>query len=58
MTLERVVIAVVVFIGILMCVLAVVAGIYWGLSLPFAIFLFIGGVILIIITIIVYFIIL
>jgi len=56
MTLERVVIAVVVLIGIIMCVLAVLGALYWGLLLPFAVFLFIGGVLLVIITIIIYFI--
>jgi len=56
MTLERVVIAVVVLIGIIMCVLAVLGALYWGLLLPFAVFLFIGGVLLVIITMIIYFI--
>jgi len=52
MTLERIVFAVMILIGILMIVLAVLGTLYWGLLLPFAIFIVIGGILLIIITII------
>jgi len=58
MTLERIVLALLVLVGILMCVFAVIGAMYWGLLLPYAVFLVIGGVALIILTIVVYFIIL
>ncbi|HEY0089883.1 MAG TPA: hypothetical protein VGB37_13625 [Candidatus Lokiarchaeia archaeon] len=41
-----------------MCVFAVIGAMYWGLLLPYAVFLVIGGVALIILTIVVYFLIL
>ncbi|MFX0186672.1 MAG: hypothetical protein ACFE8A_02935 [Candidatus Hodarchaeota archaeon] len=55
MTLERVIIGILIFIGILMCVFAVIGVLYWGLLLPFAVFLFIGGVLLVFLTIVAYF---
>jgi len=58
MTLERIVLALLILVGILMCVFAVIGAMYWGLLLPYAVFLVIGGVALIILTIVVYFIIL
>ena len=53
MTLERSVFAVMILIGIIMIVLGVLGTLYWGLLLPFAIFIVIGGIFLIIITIII-----
>jgi len=58
MTLERIVLALLILVGILMCVFAVIGAMYWGLLLPYAVFLVIGGVALIILTIVVYFLIL
>ena len=58
MTLERIVRALLVLVGILMCVFAVIGAMYWGLLLPYAVFLVMGGVALIILTIVVYFLIL
>jgi hypothetical protein len=58
MTLERIVLALLVLVGILMCVFAVIGAMYWGLLLPYAVFLVMGGVALIILTIVVYFLIL
>ena len=55
MGLAAVAIAVAILIGIVMCVLAVLGALYWGLLLPFAVFLFIGGIIVIVFTILLYF---
>jgi len=44
MTLERIVLALLILVGILMCVFAVIGAMYWGLLLPYAVFLVIGGV--------------
>lgn len=56
MTMEQVLIVLFVFIGILMCIFAVVGVLFWGLILPFAVLLFIGGVAVIILTIVIGFI--
>lgn len=57
MTLERIIMGIFIIIGILMCVFAVLGNAYFGLILPFAIFLFLGGIAVIIITIVIGFII-
>ena len=56
MTLERIIIGIVIIIGILMIVAGLVGYFYLGLILPFAIFLVMGGIAVIIITIIIAFI--
>jgi len=55
MSAEGVIIAVLVLIGILMCVFAVLGAIYWGLMILWAVLLFIGGLLLVILTILAYF---
>jgi len=55
MTLERIIMGVLVLIGIIMCIFAVVAAVYWELFLLWAVILFIFGVLLIILTAIAYF---
>ena len=57
MTLERIIIGIVIIIGILMIIAGLVGYFYLGLILPFAIFLVLGGIAVIIITIIIAFII-
>ena len=58
MTLERIIIGIVIIIGILMIIAGIVGNLYLGLILPFAIFLVMGGIGLIVITIIISFIVL
>lgn len=58
MTLERIIMVIVVIIGILMIIAGLAGYFYLGLILPFAIFLVLGGIAVIIITIIISFIIL
>ncbi len=57
MTLERIIIAIVIIIGILMIIAGIVGYFYLGLILPFAIFLVMGGIGVVVITIILAFII-
>lgn len=57
MTLERILIGIFIIIGIIMIIAGILGYMYLGLLLPFAIFLVIGGIALIVITIIVAFII-
>ena len=56
MTLERIIIGIVVIIGILMIIAGLVGYFYLGLILPFTIFLVLGGIAVIVITIIIAFI--
>lgn len=56
MTLERIIIGIVIIIGILMIIAGLVGFFYLGLILPFAIFLVLGGIAVIVITIIIAFI--
>ena len=58
MTLERIIIGIVIIIGILMIVAGLVGNFYLGLILPFAIFLVLGGIAVIVITIVISFIVL
>ena len=55
MTAERIIIAILILIGIAMCIIAVIAAVYWGLFVLWAILLFIGGLLLIFLTIVAYF---
>ena len=57
MTLERILIGIFIIIGIVMIIGAIVGYMFLGLLLPFAVFLVIGGIALIVITIIIAFII-
>ena len=57
MTLERIIIGIVIIIGILMIVAGFVGYFYLGLILPYAIFLVLGGIAVVVITIILAFII-
>jgi len=57
MTLERILIGIFIIIGILMIIGAIIGYMFLGLLLPFAVFLVIGGIALIVITIIIAFII-
>ncbi len=57
MTLERIIIGIVIIIGILMIIAGLVGNFYLGLILPFAIFLVLGGIAVVVITIILAFII-
>jgi hypothetical protein len=57
MTLERIIIGIVIIIGILMIIAGFVGYFYLGLILPFAIFLVLGGIAVVVITIILAFII-
>lgn len=57
MTLERIIIGIFIIIGIIMIIAAILGFMYLGLLLPFAVFLVIGGIALIVITIIIAFII-
>ncbi|MHA1526339.1 MAG: hypothetical protein ACTSQD_04850 [Promethearchaeota archaeon] len=57
MTLERIIIGIVIIIGILMIIAGIVGYFYLGLILPFAIFLVLGGIAVVVITIILAFII-
>ena len=56
MTLERIIIGIVIIIGILMIIAGLVGYFYLGLILPFTIFLVLGGIAVIVITIIIAFI--
>ena len=56
MTLERIIIGIVIIIGILMIIAGRVGYFYLGLILPFTIFLVLGGIAVIVITIIIAFI--
>ena len=58
MTLERIIIGIVIIIGILMIVAGFVGYFYLGLILPFAIFLVLGGIAVIVIAIVISFIVL
>ena len=58
MTLERIIIAIVIIIGILMIIAGLVGNFYLGLILPFAIFLVLGGIAVIVIAIVISFIVL
>ncbi len=55
MSAERIIMAILVLIGIIMCIIAVIAGVYWGLMLLWVVLLFIGGIGLIILVFIAYF---
>lgn len=55
MSIDTIIMGVLILIGIIMCILAVIAAVYWGLMLLWAILLFIGGVLLIILTAVAYF---
>ena len=57
MTLERILIGIFIIIGIVMIIGAIVGYMFLGLLLPFAVFLVIGGIALIVITIVIAFII-
>lgn len=57
MTLERILIGLFIIIGIVMIIGAIVGYMFLGLLLPFAVFLVIGGIALIVITIVIAFII-
>jgi hypothetical protein len=57
MTLERILIGIFIIIGIVLIIAGVIAGMTGAILLPFAIFLVIGGIALIIITIVIAFII-
>jgi len=53
MTLERIIIGIVIIIGILMIIAGLVGYFYLGLILPFAIFLVLGGIAVIIISLVI-----
>ena len=53
MTLERIAVGIFIIIGILMIVAGLVGYFYLGLILPFAIFLVLGGIAVIVITIVI-----
>ena len=55
MSVERVIMAVLILIGILMCIFAVIGALYWGLMLLWVVLLFIGGVLLVILVFVAYF---
>ena len=57
MTLERIIIGIFIIIGIILIIAAIVGYMYLGLLLAFAVFLVIGGIALIVITIVIAFII-
>ncbi len=57
MTLERIIIGIAIIIGILMIIAGLVGYFYLGLILPYAIFLVLGGIAVVVITIILAFII-
>ena len=53
MTLAQILIGIFIIIGIIMIIGAIVGSMFLGLLLPFAVFLVIGGIALIIITIVI-----
>ena len=55
MSAEGIIMGILVLIGIIMCIVAVIAAMFWGLMLLWAVFLFIGGLGLIILVFIAYF---
>ena len=57
MTLERILIGLFIIIGIIMIIGAIVGHMFLGLLLPYTVFLVIGGIALIVITIVIAFII-
>ena len=55
MSAEGIIMGILVLIGIIMCIVAVIAAMFWGLMLLWAVILFIGGLGLIILVFIAYF---
>ncbi len=58
MTMEQVLMGIFITLGIVMLAIAIIGLMYFGLLLPFAIFLILGGIAIIIITILIGFLIL
>ena len=55
MTMERIILGAMVIIGIILIIVGVLGAMYLGILLPFAVLIIMGGVALIIISIILYF---
>ena len=58
MTMEQVLMGIFITLGIVMLAIAIIGLMYFGLLLPFAIFLILGGIAIIIVTIVIGFLIL